>query len=55
MQDERDFPGRGERCDCMQLAGFRIEMDFEIENDVRGRGQRATNVELIDSAYNAPR
>ena len=28
------------------------EMDFDIENDVRGRGQRATNVVLSDSAYN---
>ena len=25
------------------------EMEFEIENDVRGRGQRATNVELVNS------
>ena len=31
------------------------EMEFDIENDVRGRGQRATNVELINSAYNAQR
>jgi CspA family cold shock protein len=32
------------------------EMEFEIENDVRGRGQRATNVELVNSAFNnAPR
>ena len=31
------------------------EMEFEIENDVRGRGQRATNVELTNSAYNAQR
>jgi cold shock protein len=31
------------------------EMEFEIENDVRGRGQRATNVELVNSAYNAQR
>ena len=30
------------------------EMDFDIENDVRGRGQRATNVVLGDSAYNNP-
>jgi CspA family cold shock protein len=29
------------------------EMEFDIENDVRGRGQRATNVELINNnAYN---
>jgi CspA family cold shock protein len=28
------------------------ELDFDIENDVRGRGQRATNVVLGDSAYN---
>src|SRR5688572_3116263 len=25
------------------------EMEFDIETDVRGRGQRATNVELINS------
>jgi CspA family cold shock protein len=31
------------------------EMEFDIENDVRGRGQRATNVELINSAYNPQR
>ncbi|MDP8923816.1 MAG: cold shock domain-containing protein [Chloroflexota bacterium] len=28
------------------------ELEFEIENDVRGRGQRATNVQIVDSAYN---
>ena len=27
------------------------EMDFDIETDVRGRGQRATNVVLGDRAY----
>lgn len=31
------------------------EMEFDIENDVRGRGQRATNVELINSAFNSQR
>jgi cold shock CspA family protein len=31
------------------------EMEFEIENDVRGRGQRATDVELINNAFNAQR
>ena len=31
------------------------EMEFDIETDVRGRGQRATNVELINSAYNSQR
>ena len=29
------------------------ELEFEIETDVRGRGQRATNVQIVDSAYNA--
>ena len=29
------------------------ELEFEIETDVRGRGQRATNVEIADNAYNA--
>ena len=29
------------------------ELEFDIENDVRGRGQRATNVQIVDSAYNA--
>jgi len=28
------------------------EMEFEIETDARGRGQRATGVELISSAFN---
>ena len=31
------------------------EMEFDIENDVRGRGQRATNVELNNSAFNSQR
>lgn len=31
------------------------EMEFEIETDERGRGQRAMNVELANSEYNAPR
>jgi len=30
------------------------EMEFEIETDTQGRGQRATNVELTNSAYNTP-
>lgn len=30
------------------------DLDFEIETDVRGRGQRATNVQLADTAFNAP-
>ncbi len=30
------------------------ELDFEIETDTRGRGQRAMNVEIADNAYNAP-
>jgi len=25
------------------------EVEFDVENDVRGRGQRATNVRLLDS------
>ena len=29
------------------------ELEFDIENDVRGRVQRATNVQIVDSAYNA--
>ena len=29
------------------------ELEFDIENDVRGRGQRATNVQIVDSAFNA--
>ena len=29
------------------------ELEFEIETDVRGRGQRATNVEIADNAFNA--
>lgn len=30
------------------------DLEFDIETDVRGRGQRATNVELVDNALNAP-
>jgi CspA family cold shock protein len=31
------------------------EMEFDVETDAGGRGQRATNIEPTNSAFNTPR